>query len=76
MEIKLTLTEEEAMAVLQLIGQLPTSSNAYPLFVKCSAQVKKQVEDQEKDQIQPEAEENFIEEAKVVDYTGPENTYQ
>lgn len=37
-EIQLTLTVEEINAVLQTLGNLPTSSGAYPLMVKIKAQ--------------------------------------
>jgi len=33
-EVKLTLTAEEAVAIVNTLGQLPTQSNAYPLFMK------------------------------------------
>jgi hypothetical protein len=36
---KLEMTLEEAVAVVNLIGSLPTSQGAYPLFVKLKAQV-------------------------------------
>ena len=40
--ITFTLTQEEANAIYQLVGQLPTSSNAYSLFVKLGEQLKTQ----------------------------------
>jgi hypothetical protein len=40
--ITFTLTQEEANAIVQLVGQLPTSSNAYPLFMKLGEQLKSQ----------------------------------
>lgn len=40
--ITFTLTPEEANAIYQLVGQLPTSSNAHPLFVKLGEQLKSQ----------------------------------
>ena len=43
--INLTLTTEEVNAILQVLGQLPTSSGAWPLVVKIQAQVSPQVED-------------------------------
>ena len=46
MEITLKLTQEETLAIVQVLGQLPTSSNAYPLMVKI------------RDQIQPQLAEN------------------
>ena len=47
MEIKFTMTVEEANAVLQVLGQLPTSSGAYPLLMKLKAQADEQVPKQE-----------------------------
>ncbi len=45
MELTLTLTRDEVQAILQVLGQLPTSSGAWPLVVKIQAQVQPQVED-------------------------------
>jgi hypothetical protein len=45
MEITLKLTRDEVQAILQVLGQLPTSSGAWPLMVKIQAQVSPQVED-------------------------------
>lgn len=42
--ITFTLTQEEANAIYQLVGQLPTSSNAFPLFTKLGEQLKTQPE--------------------------------
>lgn len=42
--ITFTLTQEEATAICQIVGQLPTSSNAYPLFKKLVEQVNAQAE--------------------------------
>ena len=36
--IQLTLTVEEVNAILATLGQLPTSSGAYPLLVKIKQQ--------------------------------------
>lgn len=44
MEIKFTMSVEEANAILQVLGQLPTSSGAYPLLVKLKAQADEQVQ--------------------------------
>ena len=44
MEIKFTMTVEEANAILQVLGQLPTSSGAYPLLIKLKAQADEQVQ--------------------------------
>lgn len=38
-DITLTLTIEEAVAITNLIGSLPTSQGAWPLFEKLKAQV-------------------------------------
>ena len=45
MEINLKLTVEEVNAILQTLGQLPTSSGAWPLVVK----IKEQAESQAKE---------------------------
>ena len=36
--MKLELTPEEVQAILQVLGQLPTSSGAWPLLVKIKEQ--------------------------------------
>ncbi len=36
--MKLDLTPEEVQAILQVLGQLPTSSGAWPLLVKIKEQ--------------------------------------
>jgi hypothetical protein len=41
--INLNLTTEEVNAILQVLGQLPTSSGAWPLVVKIKAQAEPQV---------------------------------
>lgn len=46
MNIQLNLTVEEINAVLQTLGQLPTSSGAYPLLVKIKEQAEAQVPQQ------------------------------
>ena len=43
--INLTLTTEEVNAILQVLGQLPTSSGAWPLVVKVKEQADKQVKE-------------------------------
>jgi hypothetical protein len=43
MDIKLTLSVEEVNAVLQTLGQLPTSSGAWPLVVKIKSQAESQI---------------------------------
>lgn len=44
--ITFTLTQEEATAIYQLVGQLPTSSNAHPLFMKLAEQLNAQITEQ------------------------------
>lgn len=43
----LELTIEEVNAILQTLGQLPTSSGAYPLLLKIKDQADKQVKKSE-----------------------------
>ena len=43
--INLTLTTDEVNAILQVLGQLPTSSGAWPLVVKVKEQADKQVKE-------------------------------
>lgn len=43
MEIKLNLSIEEVNAVLQTLGQLPTSSGAFPLLMKIKEQAEGQL---------------------------------
>jgi hypothetical protein len=38
-DAKLEMTLEEAVAIVNLLGSLPTSQGAYPLFLKLKAQV-------------------------------------
>jgi len=38
------LTVQEAVDVANIIGQLPTQSNAYPLFVKIKGQIEAQAQ--------------------------------
>ena len=42
--VTLTLTVQEAVDVTNIIGQLPTQSNAYPLFVKIKGQIEAQAQ--------------------------------
>ena len=49
MDIQLSLTKEEVAAIVQVLGQLPTNSGAWPLLVKIDAQVKAQTEQKETD---------------------------
>ena len=44
--INLTLTTEEVNAILQVLGQLPTSSGAWPLVVKVKEQADAQIKEQ------------------------------
>jgi hypothetical protein len=37
--VKLEVTLEEAVAIVNLIGSLPTSQGAHPLWIKLKAQV-------------------------------------
>lgn len=43
MEIEVKLTVEEINAVLQTLGQLPTSSGAWPLLMKIREQAEAQL---------------------------------
>jgi len=47
MELNLTLNIEEVNAVLQTLGNLPTSSGAFPLLMKIKQQAEAQVPAQE-----------------------------
>ena len=47
MEVTLKLTVEEVNAILQTLGQLPTSSGAWPLVVKIKEQGEAQVPKEE-----------------------------
>jgi len=47
MELNLKLTVEEINAVLQTLGQLPTSSGAFPLLVKIKQQADAQLPQKE-----------------------------
>jgi len=39
-EVTLTLTVEEVNAIVQVLGDLPTKSGAYPLVIKITEQLK------------------------------------
>ena len=41
--ITLTLTAQEAVDIVNTMGQLPTQSNAYPLYTKLRSQVELQL---------------------------------
>lgn len=45
MKINFNVNEEEAKAILQVIGQLPTSSNAFPLYSTLVQQYQDQVKE-------------------------------
>lgn len=45
MKINFKVNEEEAKAILQVIGQLPTSSNAFPLYSTLVQQYQDQVKE-------------------------------
>jgi hypothetical protein len=47
MEITLKLSVEEVNGILQTLGQLPTSSGAWPLVVKIKEQAEPQVPKEE-----------------------------
>ena len=43
MEINLKLTLEEVTGILQMLGELPTKSNAYPLLINIKGQAEAQL---------------------------------
>jgi hypothetical protein len=47
--IKLELSVEEINAILQVLGQLPTSSGAWPLLVKVKEQAEAQAKQSEEE---------------------------
>jgi len=47
MELTLKLTVEEINAILQVMGDLPTKTGAYPLVMKIKAQADSQLPKQE-----------------------------
>jgi hypothetical protein len=47
MELNLTLNVEEVNAVLQTLGNLPTSSGAFPLLMKIKQQAEAQIPQEE-----------------------------
>ena len=49
MNIKLELTVEEVNGILQTLGQLPTSSGAWPLVVKIKTMAEEQLPKEDKD---------------------------
>ncbi len=46
MQITFTVAPEEAQAIINVLGQLPTSSGAFPLLQKLSAQAQAQLNPQ------------------------------
>ena len=42
-DITLTLTPQEAVDVINIIGQLPTQANVHPLYTKLRAQAEAQL---------------------------------
>lgn len=42
-DITLTLTADEVQSIFNVLGQLPTSSGAYPLMVKIKEQAEAQI---------------------------------
>jgi hypothetical protein len=49
MEVTLKLSVEEVNGILQTLGQLPTSSGAWPLVVKIEQQAKEQLPKKEEE---------------------------
>ena len=47
MELHLTLTIEEVNGILQVLGDLPTKSGAYPLVIKIKEQAEPQIPKEE-----------------------------
>jgi hypothetical protein len=47
MELNLTLNVEEVNAILQTLGNLPTSSGAFPLLMKIKQQAEAQIPQEE-----------------------------
>ncbi len=47
MDLNLSLNVNEVNAILQILGQLPTSSNAYPLLMKIKGQAEAQLPKEE-----------------------------
>lgn len=50
-EIALNLNVQEVNAILQTLGQLPTSSGAFPLMVKIKEQAEAQTEKQDPESV-------------------------
>jgi len=54
-QVVFKLNKNEASAVVQVVGQLPTSSNAWVLYNKLLAQFNEQTQEQQ-DESEPETE--------------------
>ena len=52
--MQFNLDQNEISFIMQMLGQLPTSSGAYPLVAKIEQQIKNQVKSQDKDEEKPE----------------------
>ena len=46
-DVTYTLTSQEAIDIANVIGQLPTHSNAHPLFLKLKQQLEAQLNSEE-----------------------------
>jgi hypothetical protein len=51
-DAKLEMTLEEAVAIVNLLGSLPTSQGGFPLWQKLKAQVEAQVPKEQPEQMQ------------------------
>jgi len=47
LELNLTLTADEVNAILQVLGDLPTKTGAYPLAMKIKGQAEAQIPQEE-----------------------------
>jgi hypothetical protein len=56
MNIQLTLHIEEVNGILKTLGQLPTSSGAYPLLLKIKEQAEAQLPEENKSDTTPSIE--------------------
>lgn len=52
MELNLRLTVEEINAILQTLGNLPTSSGAFPLLMKIKQQAEEQMPQEESPKVE------------------------
>ena len=53
MQINLTLSVDEVQGILQVLGQLPTSSGAYPLMMNIKVQAESQMPPPESQEAPP-----------------------